>query len=256
MRHEVTAIDLDRREVVARDLDGRRRGPRALRPPDVRHRRGAGDARRGRAPTPAACSACRPSTTARRCAPGWTREPAAAPGGGGRRRLHRRRDGRGADPARARGDPGRAGRRSRCPPWTATWASWSPRRCAGSASTSAPACTVDRAGGRGTAGSSAVVTAEGPMPADVVVLGLGVRPNTALAEAAGLPLGPTGGDPGRPADAGARACPGVWAAGDCVETLHRVSGHAGARAARHARQQAGPGRRASTSAAGTPPSPA
>ncbi|MEU4529494.1 FAD-dependent oxidoreductase [Micromonospora ureilytica] len=70
---------------------------------------------------------------------------------------------------------------------------------------------------------SAVVTAEGPIPTDVVVMGLGVRPNTALAEAAGLPLGPTGAIrvdrmmrvPGHPR---------VWAAGDCVETLHRVSG--------------------------------
>ncbi|MET8089364.1 FAD-dependent oxidoreductase [Micromonospora sp. NPDC005220] len=70
---------------------------------------------------------------------------------------------------------------------------------------------------------SAVVTAEGPIPTDVVVLGLGVRPNAALAEAAGLPIGPTGGVrvdrqmrvPGQP---------GIWAAGDCVETLHRVSG--------------------------------
>ncbi|MEV4120780.1 FAD-dependent oxidoreductase [Micromonospora sp. NPDC049645] len=70
---------------------------------------------------------------------------------------------------------------------------------------------------------SAVVTAEGPIPTDVVVLGLGVRPNTALAEAAGLPLGPTGAVrvdrrmrvPGHP---------GIWAAGDCVETLHRISG--------------------------------
>ncbi|MBG6100355.1 FAD-dependent oxidoreductase [Micromonospora vinacea] len=70
---------------------------------------------------------------------------------------------------------------------------------------------------------SAVVTAEGPIPTDVVVMGLGVRPNTALAEAAGLPLGPTGAIrvdrrmrvPGHP---------GIWAAGDCVETLHRVSG--------------------------------
>ncbi|MGC1214668.1 MAG: FAD-dependent oxidoreductase [Micromonospora sp.] len=70
---------------------------------------------------------------------------------------------------------------------------------------------------------SAVVTAEGPMPADVVVLGLGVRPNTALADAAGLPLGPTG---GLRTDRRMRVpgVTGVWAAGDCVETLHRVSG--------------------------------
>ncbi|SCL18785.1 NADPH-dependent 2,4-dienoyl-CoA reductase, sulfur reductase [Micromonospora nigra] len=70
---------------------------------------------------------------------------------------------------------------------------------------------------------SAVVTPEGSLPADVVVLGLGVRPNTALAEAAGLPLGPTG---GIRVDRRMRVVgiPGVWAAGDCVETLHRVSG--------------------------------
>ena len=70
---------------------------------------------------------------------------------------------------------------------------------------------------------SAVATAEGPVPADVVVLGLGVRPNTALADAAGLPLGPSG---GVRTDRRMRVpgVPGVWAAGDCVETLHRVSG--------------------------------
>ncbi|MEH1102629.1 FAD-dependent oxidoreductase [Micromonospora sp. CPCC 205561] len=70
---------------------------------------------------------------------------------------------------------------------------------------------------------SAVVTAEGPIPADVVVLGLGVRPNTALAEAAGLPLGLTG---GLRVDRRMRVqgVPDVWAAGDCVETMHRVTG--------------------------------
>ncbi|SCG36864.1 NADPH-dependent 2,4-dienoyl-CoA reductase, sulfur reductase [Micromonospora echinaurantiaca] len=70
---------------------------------------------------------------------------------------------------------------------------------------------------------SAVVTEEGPIPADVVILGLGVRPNVALARAAGLPLGPSG---GVRVDRRMRVpgVPGVWAAGDCVETLHRVSG--------------------------------
>ncbi|MEV1330747.1 FAD-dependent oxidoreductase [Micromonospora costi] len=70
---------------------------------------------------------------------------------------------------------------------------------------------------------SAVVTAEGPIPADVVVLGLGVRPNTELAKAAGLPTGPTG---AIRVDRRMRVpdLPGVWAAGDCVECLHRVSG--------------------------------
>ncbi|QGN47073.1 FAD-dependent oxidoreductase [Micromonospora sp. WMMD558] len=70
---------------------------------------------------------------------------------------------------------------------------------------------------------SAVVTTEGPVPADVVVLGLGVRPNVGLAEAAGLPIGPSG---AIRVDRRMRV-PGVedvWAAGDCVESLHRVSG--------------------------------
>ncbi|WP_341717413.1 FAD-dependent oxidoreductase [Micromonospora sp. FIMYZ51] len=68
-----------------------------------------------------------------------------------------------------------------------------------------------------------VDTDAGHIPTDLVVLGLGVRPNTALAEAAGLPLGPTG---GIRVDRRMRVTgvPGVWAAGDCVETLHRVSG--------------------------------
>ena len=40
---------------------------------------------------------------------------------------------------------------------------------------------------------AAVVTDAGSVPTDLVVLGLVVRPNTALAAAAGLPLGTTGG---------------------------------------------------------------
>jgi NADPH-dependent 2,4-dienoyl-CoA reductase/sulfur reductase-like enzyme len=68
-----------------------------------------------------------------------------------------------------------------------------------------------------------VVTRSGRLlPADLVVLGLGVRPNTALAEAAGLPLGPSG---GLRVDRRMRTPePHVWAAGDCVESVHRVSG--------------------------------
>ncbi len=60
------------------------------------------------------------------------------------------------------------------------------------------------------------------LPADLVVLGLGVRPNVALAKAAGIPLGPSG---GVMVDLRMRtAVPGVWAAGDCVESVHRLSG--------------------------------
>jgi NADPH-dependent 2,4-dienoyl-CoA reductase/sulfur reductase-like enzyme len=68
-----------------------------------------------------------------------------------------------------------------------------------------------------------VVTSAGTLPADIVVLGLGVRPNTRLAADAGIALGGTG---GLPTDLRMRVvgADGVWAAGDCVETVHRVSG--------------------------------
>ena len=67
----------------------------------------------------------------------------------------------------------------------------------------------------------AVVTSDGRLPADLVVLGLGVRPNSGLARDAGLSIGTTG---GIITDRRMRASvSGVWAAGDCVETFHRVS---------------------------------
>ena len=74
---------------------------------------------------------------------------------------------------------------------------------------------------------SAVVTPEGTLPADIVVLGLGVRPNTALAVRSGIPVGVTG---GLRTDLRMRVVgpdghlDGIWAAGDCVQTVHRVSG--------------------------------
>ena len=69
----------------------------------------------------------------------------------------------------------------------------------------------------------AVVTASGrELPADLVVLGLGVRPNVALAREAGIPLGTSG---GIAVDNRMRTqAEGVWSAGDCVESRHRLSG--------------------------------
>lgn len=59
------------------------------------------------------------------------------------------------------------------------------------------------------------------LPADVVVLGLGTRPNSGLAEAAGIPVGETS---GIVTDRRMQtSVEGVWAAGDCVETFHLVS---------------------------------
>ncbi|MEU7902936.1 FAD-dependent oxidoreductase [Actinoplanes sp. NPDC049118] len=74
---------------------------------------------------------------------------------------------------------------------------------------------------------SAVVTPDGALPADIVVLGLGVRPNTALAVESGIPVGVTG---GLRTDLRMRVVgpeghiDGLWAAGDCVQTVHRVTG--------------------------------
>jgi len=67
----------------------------------------------------------------------------------------------------------------------------------------------------------AVQTASGPIAADLVVLGLGVTPNSTLANEAGIALGAH--------DAIAvdfrqrTSADGVWAAGDCCESFHLVS---------------------------------
>lgn len=69
----------------------------------------------------------------------------------------------------------------------------------------------------------AVTTAEGEYPADVVVLGIGVRPATDLARAAGLPLGASGGLLTDLAQR-VRGHDDIWAGGDCVEVLDLVAG--------------------------------
>ncbi|MFI1979227.1 FAD-dependent oxidoreductase [Streptomyces wedmorensis] len=69
----------------------------------------------------------------------------------------------------------------------------------------------------------AVATDAAEYPADVVVLGMGVRPETSLARAAGLPLGTSG---GLLTDLAmrVRGHGNIWAGGDCVEVLDLVSG--------------------------------
>jgi NADPH-dependent 2,4-dienoyl-CoA reductase/sulfur reductase-like enzyme len=69
----------------------------------------------------------------------------------------------------------------------------------------------------------AVATEDAEYPADVVVLGIGVRPETTLARAAGLPLGGHG---GLLTDLAmrVRGHENIWAGGDCVEVLDLVSG--------------------------------
>jgi len=66
-----------------------------------------------------------------------------------------------------------------------------------------------------------VVTDKRTLPTDIVVLGLGVRPNTSLAAAAGIPLGEKGAI--RVNERMQTSSPGIWAAGDCAESFHLVS---------------------------------
>jgi len=71
-------------------------------------------------------------------------------------------------------------------------------------------------------GVQAVETDAGQIPCDLVILAVGVRPNTQLAKEAGLAIGGCGGiivdDWMRTTD------PDIYAGGDCVELTHLISG--------------------------------
>ena len=67
-----------------------------------------------------------------------------------------------------------------------------------------------------------VLTSEGPLEADLVVLGIGVRPRSELAAAAGIEIGVA--DAIRVDDRQATSVEGVWSAGDCAESTHLVTG--------------------------------
>ncbi len=75
----------------------------------------------------------------------------------------------------------------------------------------------------GESGRVTGVEADGEViPADLVVLGVGAVPEVTLAKAAGIPLGPTGAvavDDHQRTGIG-----GIWAAGDCAEAEHVVTG--------------------------------
>ncbi len=75
----------------------------------------------------------------------------------------------------------------------------------------------------GEALASVVVLKDGTrIPADMVLLGMGVRPETSLARDAGLEIGPTG---GIKVDEHLRTSdPAIWAVGDAIEVRHGVTG--------------------------------
>jgi NADPH-dependent 2,4-dienoyl-CoA reductase/sulfur reductase-like enzyme len=68
---------------------------------------------------------------------------------------------------------------------------------------------------------SVVLEGDEEVPADLVVLGLGIRPNSELAAAAGVALGAGGAISVNRRQQ--TSVEGVWAAGDCAETFHLVS---------------------------------
>ncbi|MGK2907217.1 MAG: FAD-dependent oxidoreductase [Desulfuromonadales bacterium] len=68
----------------------------------------------------------------------------------------------------------------------------------------------------------AVITDQRTLPADLVILGMGVRPNSELAETAGIELGAKN---AIKVDERMRTgTANIWAAGDCVATVHRLTG--------------------------------
>jgi NADPH-dependent 2,4-dienoyl-CoA reductase/sulfur reductase-like enzyme len=111
--------------------------------------------------------------------------------------------------------------------------------------TGEPVRGIDVEGGA----ARAVVTDGGSYAADLVVLGLGVRPNSDLAGDAGLRIGTT---KGIEVDDTMRTLSheSVYAAGDCIQTRHRITGRPVAIAlGTHANRQ---GRVAGTNIGGRP----
>lgn len=67
-----------------------------------------------------------------------------------------------------------------------------------------------------------VVTEKGALPADMVIVGVGIKPNVELAADAGIELGPTGAI--RVNDRMCTSDPDIYAAGDCVECKDLITG--------------------------------
>ena len=66
-----------------------------------------------------------------------------------------------------------------------------------------------------------VTTDQRTLPADLVLVGLGVRPHSALASQAGIPVGETGAI--KIDNRMHTAIAGIWSAGNCAESFHLVS---------------------------------
>ena len=83
----------------------------------------------------------------------------------------------------------------------------------------------DGSGGDGSGGGGSVETVlldDGAEPAALAIVGVGVAPNVELAESAGIEVGPTGAI--ATDEYGRTNLPDVYAAGDCAEAEHAVTG--------------------------------
>jgi NADPH-dependent 2,4-dienoyl-CoA reductase/sulfur reductase-like enzyme/rhodanese-related sulfurtransferase len=69
---------------------------------------------------------------------------------------------------------------------------------------------------------TAVLTSQGKLPSDMVILGIGVRPTVDLARSAGLQIGVTGAI--KVDETMQTSDPDIYAAGDCVESIDLVTG--------------------------------
>lgn len=67
-----------------------------------------------------------------------------------------------------------------------------------------------------------VITDQGDVPADLVILGIGMAPNSGLARTAGIALGVR--DAIAVDERQETSVPGIWAAGDCAESTHLLTG--------------------------------
>lgn len=82
--------------------------------------------------------------------------------------------------------------------------------------------TVREIKGNGRSAVTSVVTDKGEYPADLVLVAVGVNPNTQLAKQAGLEIGETG---AIRVDASMRTSdPSIYAGGDCVENVSIITG--------------------------------
>ena len=109
------------------------------------------------------------------------------------RRVHRARDGRESRSSRFRRDGDRASGSDPCARWTVKWRRSSKATSSITGSRSCLAMRSHASTRPKTARSTSTTRSGAVLPADIVILALGVRPDTTLAKLAGLEIGELGG---------------------------------------------------------------